>query len=108
VPNLEVVPATPLERLLHCEVPNRLEHRESGLARDPLFLAKQALLDERGEGVEQIGLQLVGAHLLDGVEAGAADEDGDAGEQRAIGLVEEVVTPGDGTAQRLLALRKVA
>ena len=66
-------------------------------------MAEQALVDERAERVE-LGF----ADLLGGLERAAAGEDGQAGEELLLGLVEQVVAPGDRRPQRLLALRGVA
>ena len=48
------------------------------------------------------------AHGVGGFQRPAADEDGEAAEEAALGLVQQVVAPGDRVAQRLLTGRQVA
>ena len=47
------------------------------------------------------------ADCVDRIHAGAAGEDGQAAEEGALALFEQVVAPVDGAAQRLLALGPV-
>ena len=81
-----------------------LQHVEARLA---LHLAaqKQALVAERSQAIEDVERRVGGehAHRLGGLEVEAAGEDRDAAEQDPVGLVEELVAPGDGGAQRPVA-----
>src|SRR5438552_8028057 len=86
---------------------DRLEHREARLRGDALALSQQALVDERADAVEDVTRLVRAARCLDRLEARAADEHAEAREEHPVGLVEEVVAPADGAAQRLLAGRQV-
>jgi hypothetical protein len=77
---------------------DRLEHPE------PLpGVADQALADERLERVE-----LRTGDLLRRRKGAPACEDGQPGEQATLGVIEQLVAPVDGRAQRLLAWVEVA
>jgi hypothetical protein len=108
VPGAQVVPAAELHRLLDGELADRLQHREAWVAADPLRLADEALLDERGQRVEAGTAEVASAHRLDCVKPAPADEDRKARKEGPIGLFQHVVAPGDGAAQGLLPLGKVA
>ena len=94
--------------LLHGVLADRLEHREARLAvRRPPTWRSEALVDQRRERVEHVAARSAAADRLDGLEAGAADEDRQPAKSDRSGVVEQVVAPGDGAAQRLLPLREV-
>ena len=84
----------PLERVLA----DRLHEQEAAVA-DRL---QQARVDEHRDAVE-----VRGAHLFGGGEGERAREDGDAGQQPAGVLVEQVVAPLDRGSERSLALVRV-
>ncbi len=94
---------------LRGELADRLEHGE---ARLPGFLgaADQALVDERGQALEDVDGRPVArtGHGLGHVEVPAAPEDRQASKQPALGLVQEVAAPGDRAPQRPLAVGQVA
>jgi hypothetical protein len=75
-----------------------------------LLAAEQALLDQGVDAVERIegdaarGL----TDCLCGLEGAASAEDRQPGEQGAFGRGQQIVAPGDGGAQGLLALGEVA
>src|SRR5262245_7403892 len=77
---------------------NRLQHPEA-LVR----MAQEALLDERLQRA-----QLGARHLFGRFECAAAAEDRQSREEVSLALVEQIVTPGDGGAQGLLAWVRVA
>ena len=104
----EPIPAPLRHGLVHRELANRLEHREARLPVDALLLAHEAVLDQRGDRVDRIALDLLGTHALDGGQRGTAHEDRQAREHGAIGGVEHVVAPGDRPAQGLLPGGEVA
>jgi hypothetical protein len=82
-------------------LPHRLEHAEARLA--VAAAHHEALVDERRESLE-----LGAAHLLDGVERGAAAEHREPHEQRLLVQIEKPVAPVDRRAHRPLALGRVA
>jgi hypothetical protein len=80
----------PFDRILT----NSLEHAET-----PGPVGYEALV-EQGLECRQVGV----ADVLGRFEREAADEDGEAVEQLPLHLVEQIVTPVDRRAERLLAL----
>ena len=68
------------------------------------------MVDERGEHLKEVGAELRAriADLLDHGKIAAANEDREPGKEASAGVIEEVVAPGDGAAQRSLSLGKVA
>ena len=84
---------------------DRLEHREARLAVGLLLLAEQAVVDQRRQARQE---PVAAADRLGGLERAAADEDGEAREQRLLVGAEQLVAPVDRRAQRLLALGQVA
>ncbi len=95
-------------RLLDRELADRLEHHEPRLAVHTLDLPQEALLDQRGERIDDVAADILGTDSLDGLEPRSPCEDGEPRKQRAIGLVQHVVAPCDRRAQGLLPLGKVA
>ena len=90
---------------------DRLEHEESWIAVRVVLRADQALLRQRCQDVEDVhGLALLAgdADGLGRVEGPAAHEHAESLEELALRLVEQVVAPGDGRPERLLARRQVA
>ena len=63
----------------------------------------QALLEQRCQGRE-----IRVAHALGGLDRPAAGEDGESGQKRALGRLEELVAPVDRGAQCALAVGKIA
>src|SRR6058998_1559695 len=93
---MQVTQLAGLARLLEAlrgVLADRLQHPEALVS-----VAKQALVEERLEGVK-VGL----ADLFCGVEGAAPAEDGEAGEELLLVLVQQVVAPLDRRPQRLLA-----
>src|SRR5438067_1152035 len=89
----------PLER----ELADRLEQPVALLAEPSRPAANEALVEQGGEYVE-IGV----ADDLRRFERAAAAEDAHPCEQLLLGLVEQVVRPGDGCPQRRVAFLGVA
>jgi len=83
---------------LGCEVANRLEHQEAGIASP-----QEVVVDERGQRVEARV-----ANLLGGLERAAACEDAKAVEGEALVLSQQVVAPADRRRERPLAGRSVS
>src|SRR5215210_4279812 len=95
----------PFERILA----DRLEHAEPRLAVGVFASSNQALGGERFQAIQNVDAET--ARITDGLggpHRPPAHEDREATEQAAFALVQEVVTPGDGVAERLLAGRQVA
>ena len=65
---------------LHCELADRLEHPEARLGRIA-DRPHQALIDEVGDQLDRVEAPVRVRHLLDGLKLGAADEDGQPGEE---------------------------
>ena len=85
------------------------EHGETGLVLIAVDDAYETLLRQRLEPIEDISPDLVG-RPRDGVhlaEGGRARDDAKSREQAAVGLVEQIVAPGDGAAQRSLPTRPI-
>ena len=91
---------------LQPELAHRLQHPEARLALDALLLAQQALVDQRGNAVEDIERPLRVDDRLGRLQRAAAGEDGQAAEEDLLLRGEQVVTPGDGVAHRLLPRRE--
>jgi hypothetical protein len=77
---------------------NRLQHLEPVLA-----LLDEALFDQGRKGVEVCVADLLGCE-----EREPSDENGEPGEEQLLVLVEQLVAPGDGVAERALAVGQVA
>ena len=90
-------------------LPDRLHHRQTGLAVGMLAQLQQALVDQRFDAVDDVDTQILFrvGHGLGGLERAAADEDRQAAEQPLFGLAEQVVAPGNRRAQRLLTRRQI-
>ena len=97
VPSADLGGAVLLEQL-HCEMANRLEHREARIAP-----SQEVVVDERGQGLER--------HLADvlgGLERAPAGEDAEPGEGDALLGPQQVVAPANRRGERPLACRGVA
>jgi hypothetical protein len=81
---------------------DRLEHAESGLAAHSLF-AQQAVIDQDADFSEHITAVRAAAHRFDLLEVGATHEHGEPLIDQPCRLIEELIAPADGGAQRLLA-----
>jgi hypothetical protein len=88
---------------------NRLKHQEARFAVGVLALMQQALLDQRRGPVEDLDREKTVwvTNIFGGVQTTAADEDTQPGEQELLRLGEEVKTPRNRPAQRLLALVEI-
>src|SRR5688572_6520800 len=88
---------------------NGLQHPKARLARR-YCRAHQALIHQRGQTAEDIYFQVAPsvAHVLGSVERAAAGEHRETLEERLLGGIEQVVAPGDRSAQCLLPRRSVA
>src|SRR6266700_4252725 len=86
---------------------NRFQHPQARLPVRLLLSPDQTLIDERRDEVQPV-THAEGAHRLGGLNAAAADEDGNPAEDSLLPGIEEVVAPADGSEQRLLARGRVA
>ena len=68
----------------------------------------ETLLDQRGEGVEDIGHTAEGANHLRRLQCPSSGKDGEAAKQGLLIRVEQVVTPGNGGLEGALARRGIA
>ena len=107
-PFLDVVALAAGRQHLGGVLADRVEHHVALLVR-ALFDAKQALVDERRDTVEDVDADLArrAADAVGHIQLAAADEHGQPVEQPAGAGFEQVVAPRDRPAQRLLALRQV-
>jgi hypothetical protein len=98
-----------LAEVLSRVLADRAKHREPRLARIVLALAQETAIDERGDSLERVKLELaVGSRdTLGRLQGGAAHENGQARVQTAFLVGEEVVAPGDRLAESALAGRHV-
>src|ERR1700694_3155020 len=104
----DLIRLAPLAELLPRKLANRPEHAEARLAIGLALLAHEALVDQRGDGIQGIRCTVAVEHdALDRVERGSPGEDREAGEDAPIGLVQELVAPGDGAPQGLLPFGQV-
>jgi hypothetical protein len=85
----------PLER----ELTDRLQLIEPRLASE-LALSDQAAVDQGGQPVEYVDPQLAGraAHRLGGLQAESPGKDGQALQEVALVLAQQLVAPADGAA----------
>ena len=102
-PNIRFLARLP--KLLEGVLPNRLEHREARLLIGPLQ-SDEALVDQRCQPVEYV--EVASANSLGRLERPAAGEDGEAGEEPAARLAQEVVAPVERRAQCLMSCRPIA
>jgi hypothetical protein len=86
---------------------DRLEHAHPGCAAARAFGDHEAVLDEALERAEDVLDLLVAAHRFRRGDRPPAREDGESREERALGLVEELVAPLDRRRQRSLAIGEV-
>src|SRR5215831_16181019 len=84
---------------------DRLERREARLAIGGAALAEEALVHQRGDGFEDIGVEvfLRIADSFRGLESADTGEDGEPAEELLFGGRQQVVAPVDGAAERTLA-----
>jgi hypothetical protein len=94
---------------LEGELADRGQAAEPRLASAGLGAQDEALVDQGGQGIEDLDAErAIGiADRLGRLQRPAAHEHGQAPEQRLLGRREQVVAPGDGAAQRLVARRHV-
>src|SRR5437764_10187314 len=99
-----------LDEACERELADRLQHPEARFAVGIVTLAQQALLDQRGQAVEDVDAELPvrTADGLGSIEPASADEDAQSRKETALRLREELVTPRDSRPQRLLALSAFA
>ena len=97
-----------LRQLLRRVGPNRVQHLEPRVA-VRVDGPDQALVREGDQAVDDVHPELGGrpAHRLGCSKVDAALEDRDPVQQSPVALVEQVVAPGDRTAERLLPLGQV-
>ena len=78
----------PASQQLSGELPNGLEHAEPRLAVTHLDLADQTVVDQGGQPVQRVDAEITlgVADRFDGLEAGAAPEDRQPGEQSLLGF----------------------
>src|SRR4029079_15417676 len=89
--------------------PDRVEQPEARLAIGRLLHLEQALVHERHQSIEDVTTYLGRgpADRLDRGKVASGPEDRQAIDQPASARLEELIAPGDRSAQRLLALRQV-
>ena len=92
------------------ELTHGLQHREARLPVHCLHPLQEALVDQGGDSVEGIDAKLTArvGDRLRRLEGASADEDGQAPKEPLLRRGEQIVTPGDGVAHRLLAGRKIS
>ena len=90
-------------KLLQGELANRLEHGEARCS-----LVDEILLDEEGEALEDVELEVVTANRLRRVEVPPGGKDPESRKQPLLVLRQEAVTPVDRCAKRSLSCRCVA
>ena len=97
-------------QLLQPELADRLQHREARLAIRTFSLAQKALGGQRRHAVQHVEAER-SVRIADGLgslQGAAADEDRQAAVERLLLGREQVVAPGDGVPQGLLAGGKIA
>jgi len=110
VPPADRVGLVALGELLEPVLPDRLEHLEARLALVGREDAQEALVDEGRQAVDDVDAEFA-VRVADrggAFDRRAADEDREAPEERALGLVEEVVAPVDRAAKGPLPADVVA
>ena len=83
---------------------------EAGLGVEAFTLLDKALVDQRGDAIEDVETEVTGgiANPLGGLKRAAADEDAEPTKEHLLLGREQIVAPGDRRAQGPLALRCVA
>ena len=110
VATLDVVALAARGQLLRCEFTDRVQHPEPRLAID-LLGPYQTLVGEGHQPIEHVQPGELGrrsAYGLRAIELATSDEHRQPGKENPLTLPEQLVAPGDGTAQRLLPLRQIA
>lgn len=95
--------------LLRRVLAHRLQQEAPGLTAPNLFHAEQVVALERRDALQHVEVASVGrgAHRLDRREVAAPGKHRQAAEQRLLRRREQVVTPGEGRAQRALPRRQI-
>ena len=85
------------------------EHHEAGFVFGALFLPEEALLQQRGDAVEDVDGQVAFrvADGLYGLQGPAPREDREPGEEGLLALLQQVVAPFYGPPERALARGQV-
>ena len=99
-----------LGETLEAVLANGFKHPETRLARDPVDLLHQALVDERKKRVRQFNLERA-IRVADGarpLDRPAANENRQPPQQRLLGRIEQVIAPVDRAPKRALSLGDVA
>ena len=97
-------------QLLGRERPDRVEEPKAGFAIRRLLGLDQALVDQGHEAIEDVAAELGrrSADRLGRGQVAAAGEDRQAIEQASTAVIEELIAPGDRSAEGLLTSRQVA
>ncbi len=94
-----------LSQPFQTELPDRFQHRVPGLAVRLLPNPDETLLDETFEAVQRINAIVF--HGICRLKRPAAPENAQLAEESLLIRGEQVVAPGDGVAQGLLAWREI-
>ena len=89
------------------ELPDCLQHREAWLVIDIFGYAHQALVDQRGEFLEDIQAALAVGHRFRGLQCPSPGEDTKAAKEDAFFFTQQVMAPRNRSAQRLLPLGQI-
>jgi len=95
-------------RALRARTHGSFKHPEAWLAAFILTLPDQALGDKRFQASQDIEVAVQVAHGVGSLQGPATHKDREAAKQAALAIVQEIVTPGDRAAQRLLPSRKIS
>ena len=87
-------------------VANDLQHSEAWLSVQWVVGTNETLVHQRCDTVQNRRRGIVGAHSLRCLKREARGKHTQPGEQSALGVVEEIVAPGDGRLKRLLTSRR--
>jgi len=103
------VPVRTLGQAFQRVLAHGLQHAHARLARSSVDPPQEALVHERAESIEHLDAELaVGvADDLGPLDAAPADEDPEPSEEDALGGIQEVVAPVNGSAEGSLPLREV-
>jgi hypothetical protein len=94
--------------LLQPVLTDRLEHPKARLAAGVRAASDKTLGNERLQASQDVNVRLVqAAHRLSGLQRPPAQENGEATKQPALGIVQEILAPGDRVAQGLLTGREI-
>src|SRR5712692_10352409 len=97
-------------QLLQCILANRLQEQQACFAPLLLGLLEQVLVDQRSHSIQHLSGLITerGGDGLSCLKCAATHENGEPPEETLLPGAQQIITPRDRIAQRLLAQREIA